>query len=132
MAMALGDVAVPDLRDWVFDALWELSDRCIEAELPAVADKLEEAMDVYLSECRQGTAETPLFLSQRGQAGGAVGSAGTGTDPGAGAAEGTALRPLPPLPEPVALFSTARPGRHARLRRFLQAREMAQPLRKGA
>ncbi len=36
--------------DWIFDALWELSDRALDAKMPALADKIEEAMDTYLVE----------------------------------------------------------------------------------
>ncbi len=37
-------------NEWLFDAMWELSDKALEAGMPVLADKLEEAMDTFLSE----------------------------------------------------------------------------------
>ena len=54
---------MPEMRDWLFDAIWELSDKSVEMGLPGVAEKLEEAMDVYLIE-RPNSGE-PVFQSRR-------------------------------------------------------------------
>ncbi len=83
-------------HDWLFDALWALSDRSIEAGLPRLAACLEEAMDVYLEE--SGTACRPLFRSRRACRQGAVRRQGT-------------------CPQ-----AHLRPGQQERLRRFLEAR----------
>ncbi len=53
-----------DDREWLFDMLWELSDKALEAELPLVAGKIEEAMDAYLAECHCVEVEA-VFASAR-------------------------------------------------------------------
>lgn len=45
-----GDRTMPKQNEWIFDAIWELSDRSYDAGLPDLAGKLEEAMDTYLAE----------------------------------------------------------------------------------
>lgn len=44
---------MPETNEWLFDVLWELSDRSHEAGLPNLARKLEEAMDTYLAELKR-------------------------------------------------------------------------------
>ena len=41
---------MPNENEWLFDIIWELSDKAYDAGLPRLAQKLESAMDVYLVE----------------------------------------------------------------------------------
>ncbi|MEE9387678.1 MAG: hypothetical protein V3U96_03645 [Paracoccaceae bacterium] len=43
-------------HEWLFDALWELSDEALAAGMPVLAGKLEAAMDTYLNEQARHTA----------------------------------------------------------------------------
>ncbi|PHQ98178.1 MAG: hypothetical protein COB40_01490 [Marinosulfonomonas sp.] len=56
---------MPDNHDWMFDVLWDLSDRAQEAGLPSLAGKLEEAMDTYLTERLAGENGVVAFTSRR-------------------------------------------------------------------
>ncbi len=53
-----------DDREWLFDVLWELSDKALEEGLPLLSGKLEEAMDTYLAECHCVEVEA-VFQSAR-------------------------------------------------------------------
>jgi len=52
-------------NEWLFDVMWDLSDKALAAGLPGVADKLEEAMDTYLSENDQGEQTASVFARSR-------------------------------------------------------------------
>jgi len=53
-------------QDWIFDAIWELSDKSLELGLPDVASRLEEAMDALLYAQAAPAGETWLqFRSRR-------------------------------------------------------------------
>ena len=56
---------MPQANDWLFDTLWDLSDRAHEADLPAVAQKLEEAMDTLLVERHPDSQKSVEFRSKR-------------------------------------------------------------------
>jgi len=54
---------MPDNGDWLFEAIWELSDKADGADFPKTSGKLEDAMDTLLEERRQ--TNTVLFRSSR-------------------------------------------------------------------
>ncbi len=54
---------MPDNGDWLFEAIWDLSDRANVAGFPGTANKLEEAMDALLEE--RGQTNAVLFRSRR-------------------------------------------------------------------
>ena len=47
-------VEMPKSTEWLFDTIWKLSDFSLDAGLPELSGKLEEAMDVYLAEQQKG------------------------------------------------------------------------------
>ena len=64
---------MPKSTEWLFDTIWKLSDFSLEAGLPELSGKLEEAMDVYLAEQQQGAVaqeavEQRLDLQKRAMA----------------------------------------------------------------
>ena len=56
---------MPNTNEWLFDAIWDLSDRAQEAKLPELANKLEEAMDIYLAEASRNPVGFVDFQSRR-------------------------------------------------------------------
>ena len=56
---------MPDTNEWLFDIIWELSDKSYEAGLPDLAAKLEEAMDTYLFEYQLASSKVAVFKSSR-------------------------------------------------------------------
>lgn len=58
---------MPDNNDWMFDVIWDLSDRANEAGLPKLAGKLEEAMDTFLAERPAGDNGVVAFRSSRNE-----------------------------------------------------------------
>jgi len=61
----LGDYCMQENNEWLFDVMWDLSDKALAAGLPDVAGKLEEAMDTYLFEKEWGRKTTSLFTPSR-------------------------------------------------------------------
>ena len=60
-----GDDDMSNMNEWLFDAIWDLSDRSLTAGYGEVASKLEEAMDAYLAETGAAVAMWPVFKSCR-------------------------------------------------------------------
>ncbi len=58
---------MPEARDWLFDAIWELSDKSVEMGFPLVARELEQAMDTCLIE--SAAMDKPVFQSRRRKTG---------------------------------------------------------------
>ena len=56
---------MPQANDWLFDILWDLSDKAHDAELPALAEKLEEAMDICLATSQADGGKMATFHSKR-------------------------------------------------------------------
>jgi len=54
-----------EANDWLFEIIWDLSDRAQDARMPVLAEKLEEAMDAYLAETRPDSASAAQFQSRR-------------------------------------------------------------------
>lgn len=54
-----------DVNDWLFEIIWDLSDKAQEARMPVLAEKLEEAMDTYLAESRSDGPRPVQFQSRR-------------------------------------------------------------------
>lgn len=63
-------------NEWLFDAIWELSDHAEQVGLPMLAAKLEDAMDAFLAEHRPALpapvapvipVAAPVFQSARQQ-----------------------------------------------------------------
>jgi len=52
-------------KEWIFDLIWELSDKAHDAGLMAVSTKLEEAMDTYLGETRADHVSPAEFEQRR-------------------------------------------------------------------
>jgi hypothetical protein len=60
-----GETTLPNENEWLFDAIWELSDHAEQAGLPMLAAKLEDAMDAFLAEHRPALPAPVVFQSAR-------------------------------------------------------------------